>query len=65
MNCGKVHSLLDKYLAQDHQMMSADLSKFFIIPYGDMCSNKKIDWSKVRLLYWYHISHSQRCGSPC
>lgn len=41
MSCGNVHSLFDKYLAKNDQMVSANRSKFFLVPYDDLCSNRK------------------------
>lgn len=42
------HSLFNKYLAKNDQMVSAKRSKFFLVPYDDLCFNKK----KVRLQCW-------------
>ena len=36
-----IHSLFNKYLAKDDQMVSAKRSKFFLVPYDDLCFNRK------------------------
>lgn len=41
MRCGDVHSLFDKYLAKIDQMVSANRSEFFLVPYEDPCFNRK------------------------
>lgn len=41
MSCGDVHLLFDKYLAKNDQMVSANWSKFFLVPYDDLCSIEK------------------------
>lgn len=33
MSCGDVHSLFDKYLAKNDQMISVNKSNFFLVPY--------------------------------
>ncbi len=41
MSCGDVHSLFNKYLAKNDHMVSAKRSNFFLVPYDDLCSNRK------------------------
>ena len=36
-----IHSLFNKYLTKDDQMVSAKRSKFFLVPYDDLCFNRK------------------------
>ena len=36
-----IHSLFDNYLAKDDQMVSAKRKKFFLVPYDDLCFNRR------------------------